>query len=146
MWQAFERWSYTNLGQWHYVLGYTIHLVSHNWPIMLAVLLCPWLAYRAYRQPDRSSVSWLLTTILFGLTYEYWKHVAGELHQAIDFLFGMELASLNGPLHVVVGDGCTAALLIACAAMLAQALRLTVTTWNEQYRSRAMLKEIGYDE
>lgn len=125
MQEAFTRWSEQSLGQWHYVLGYTITLVSHNWPVMLALGLGAFLAYCAYRWPSRLTVCWLLTALLIGLTYEYQKHVAGELHQAIDMLFGREIAGWNGPLHQLVGPVARAALVLGCAVMLGQSLRLT---------------------
>lgn len=129
MWRALEQWSMTTLGQWHYVLGYSITLVSHNWPIMLALGLSLVFAVRAYRRPDRARVCWLLSAVLLGLAYEYQKHVAGVLHEAIDFLFGRELAGLNRPLHLLVGPAMQAALVLSLAAVVAQAVRLT---WFEQ--------------
>lgn len=136
MWQAFEHWSYTNLGQWHYVLGYSINLVSHNWPILLVVVLGPWFGYWAYTRPGRTTVSWLLSTILLGVAYEYWKHVAGELHQAVDFLFSMEIEGLRGLLHVLVGPVITTALLLSFLAMLGQSVRLTLIGWGLRRRPR----------
>jgi hypothetical protein len=124
--QAFEQWSYTNLGQWHYALGYSIVLISHNWPIMLAVALSVWFGYRAYVRPTRLNVSWLLTALLLGLLYEYAKHIAAELHTAIDFLFGLEIAHLNRPLHVLVGPVAITILQLGFLAMLAQSLRLSL--------------------
>ncbi|MCX7791996.1 MAG: hypothetical protein N2378_15260 [Chloroflexaceae bacterium] len=128
--QTFEQWSYANLGQWHYVLGYSIGLISHNWPIMLAVALSVWFGYRAYVQPTRLNVSWLLTALLLGLLYEYAKHIAGELHAAIDFLFGLEIAHLNRPLHFLVGRAAITILQLSFLAMLAQSVRLTLIGWQ----------------
>ncbi|MFV9504552.1 MAG: hypothetical protein AB4911_08285 [Oscillochloridaceae bacterium umkhey_bin13] len=126
MYETFVRWSSTNLGQWHYVLGYFIVLVSHNWPIIVALTATIWFSYRAYQQPSRLRVAWLLTALLFGLAYEYEKHVASELHQAIDFLFGVELAALNQPLHLLVGPVANTILLALWLIVLVQALRLSL--------------------
>jgi hypothetical protein len=108
--QALEQWSAANLGQAHYVLGYMIVLTVHNWPIFLAIVLAIWTGVRLYRVPNRERVCWFFSAVLFGLTYEYQKHIAVELHTAIDFLFGMELLFLNPMLHVVVGPLLTALL------------------------------------
>jgi len=123
--QAFEQWSATNLGQWHYVLGYTITLINHNWPIVLALLLALIFGVRLYLQPSRVRVCWLFGALLFVLGYEYDKHVADELHRAIDFLFGREISAWNLPLHSVVGQGFNTILLLAFLAALAQALWLS---------------------
>ncbi|NJM07569.1 hypothetical protein HC891_17370 [Candidatus Gracilibacteria bacterium] len=108
--EGLEQWSAANLGQGHYVLGYMIVLIAHNWPIFLAIALAIWAGIRLYRVPTRERVCWLFCAVLFGLTYEYQKHVAPELHTAIDFLFGMELLFLNPILHVIVGPMLTALL------------------------------------
>jgi len=126
MYQRFEQWSEQNLGQWHYVLGYTLNLVDHNWPIMLALLLSLTFGVMLYRRPSRECACWLFSALLLGLAYEYQKHVAVELHKAINFLFGLELAGLNRPMHLFVGPVMRTALLLCCLAMLAQAVRLTV--------------------
>lgn len=118
-------WSEQHLGQWHYVLGYALVLLSHNWPIALALVLCGWFGYKAYRRPNRLWVTWLLTALLLGLAYEYEKHVASELRQAIGFLFGLELAPWNGPLQTLVGPGIATALHASLLVLLAQAIRLT---------------------
>lgn len=131
---ALEEWSHANLGQWHYALGYAIVLVSHNWPIMLALALSVWFGCRAYVQPNRLNVSWLLTALLFGLLYEYVKHIAGELHAAIDFLFGFEIAHLNRPLHVLVGPVAVTILQLGFLAMLAQSLRLSLAARRARKR------------
>lgn len=123
---GFYSWSEQNLGQWHYVLGYTITLLNHNWPIALAFSLCVWFGYKAYRWPSRLWVTWLLTALLFGLAYEYQKHVAGELHLAIDFLFGLEIAALNRSMHLLVGPVMQTVLALGCLALLAQSARHTV--------------------
>ncbi len=134
--EALEQWSYANLGQWHYVLGYSIVLVAHNWPIMLAVALCVWFGYRAYVQPSRLTVSWLLTALLLGLLYEYAKHIAVELHTAIDFLFGLEIARLNRGLHFLVGPAAIIILQLSFLGMLAQSVRLSLYARSARKRDR----------
>lgn len=126
MYERFVNWSEANLGQWHFVLGYVIVLVSHNWPIMVALAASVWSAYRAYVQPSRFRVSWLLTALLFGFAYEYEKHVAVEFHTAIDFLFDDQIPGMNAFLHVVVGPVANTTLLISLLALFAQSLRLSL--------------------
>ncbi|MCU0491333.1 MAG: glycosyltransferase family 39 protein [Chloroflexaceae bacterium] len=117
-----EEWSYQYLGQWHYVLGYSITLMSHNWPIMLALVMVFCCGVKLYRTPERLTVCWLFAWLLFGLAYEYQKHVAGQLHEAVDFLLGLELAYLNGLAHMVVGPVITTILYGASAVFACQAL------------------------
>lgn len=126
MWEALDSWSFNNLGQWHYILGYIITTVAHNWPILLALALCLWFGYKAYRQPSREMVCWLLTAIALGLAYEYQKHVAGELHKAVDLLFGAEIAALNRPMHLLVGPAMTTILQVGFLALLVLSLRQSV--------------------
>lgn len=132
MYERFVTWSEQSLGQWHYVLGYALVLISHNWPIMLALIACAWFGLRAYRNPQRKTVSWLLTAMLLAIAYEYDKHVAPELHLAIDFLFGLEIAWLNRPLHRLVSPVLSAALTGAFLIMLAQSIRLTLLARNDR--------------
>lgn len=126
MYESFNTWSYENLGQWHYVLGYLIVLTSHNWPIITALAASFWFGCKAYMRPSRLNVSWLLTALLFGLVYEYDKHIATELHAAIDFLFGAEISFWNEPLHRLVGPIITTLLLASAIGMLVQSIRLTI--------------------
>jgi hypothetical protein len=104
----FEQWSADNLGQGHYVLGYLIVLISHNWPIFLSLGLSIWLGARLYRKPSRERVCWFFSALISGLAYEYYKHVALELHSAIDQIFMFELLWLSPLLHVLVGPVITA--------------------------------------
>lgn len=133
--QGFEQWSAANLGQWHYVFGYLIVLISHNWPIILAVVLFIIFGIRLYAEPTRARVAWLFTAFLLGLAYEYEKHIAGELHQAIDFLFGLEISAWNRPLHLLVGPGMNTVFLLAFFAMLIQAVRLSFFSEERQHKT-----------
>ncbi len=128
--QAFYQWSEANLGQWHYVLGYLLVLGSHNWSMFLATVVCAWFSYRAYRYPSRLNTSWLLTALFFGLAYQYEKHLAVKLHQAIDFLFGLEIAALNRPLHILVGTVANTILFLIFFIMLTQSIYLSLRAWR----------------
>lgn len=130
MYETFVRWSSENLGQWHYVLGYFIVLTSHNWPIMLALAGGLYFGYRAYMRPNQLNVKWLLAALLLGLVYEYEKHLAPELHAAVDFLFHLELSALNRLFHTLVGSFATTLLKVALVAMLIQSLRVSLTAWR----------------
>jgi hypothetical protein len=121
-----QNWSETHLGQWHYVLGYVIVLISHNWPIMLAIGGCVWFSYNAYRTPNRLWVSWLITALIFGLAYEFHKHVAPTLQEAVDFLFLAEINPLNRFFHLLVGPVANGALTAGWLAFLVEALRQTL--------------------
>jgi hypothetical protein len=124
-----EVWSEQHLGQWHYVLGYIIVLTSHNWPIFLALTASLFFAVKLYRNPTRTWACWLFTALMFGLAYEYEKHIAGQFHQAVDFLFGMEIAWLNPTLHFVVGPLMNAVLLGLWLLLLAEACRQSYLTF-----------------
>jgi hypothetical protein len=132
---SFEQWSAENLGQWHYVLGYSIVLLSHNWPIFLALGLCVWFGIKLYRNPTRYWVSWFFSALLFGLAYEYYKHVALELHRAIDQIFMFELLWISPLLHVLVGPVVTALLSSLALAFAYNAL------WIRFSRGRGTAKQ-----
>lgn len=114
MLEALEQWSYTRLGQWHYVLGYLIVLLSHNWPLLLGGGAGIWSAARAIRQPSRPNLCWLYASLSLVAAYEYHKHIAGELHEAVDFLLLGDLAILNGAGHALVGPGITMLMFASC--------------------------------
>jgi hypothetical protein len=121
---GFERWSYENLGQWHYVLGYFYILMAHNWPLLLASFLCLWWGWRLYRQPSRSRVCFFFGALLLGVTYEYHKHVAPTLHKSLDTVFRLQAGWLNGPAHALVGPAAKLMLFGAMAFFLGQGLWL----------------------
>ncbi|GIV86234.1 MAG: hypothetical protein KatS3mg054_0263 [Chloroflexus sp.] len=123
--ESFFRWSEHNLGQSHYVLGYLIVLFSHNWPIIGTLGIALLLSIRLYRQPSRTNAVWLFSALLFGLGYEYEKHVAVELHHAIDMLFGFELAGWNRPLHFLVGPIINTGFVLITFTMVFHGLYLT---------------------
>lgn len=137
MLEGFYQWSEQNLGQWHYVLGYLIVLVSHNWPIILSIVLALVFSVRLYRRPTRPRACWLFTALLFGLAYEYEKHVAGQLHQAIDFLFGPAQGNWNPSLHILVGPVMNTVLLLSFLAMFAESVRTSAQAWRTGRRPLA---------
>lgn len=132
MLEAFYHWSHAHLGQWHYVLGYAIGLTSHNWPVMLSVALSLALGVRLYHRPSRTNACWLFAALLLGVSYEYHKHVAGELHNAVDFLFGAEIRALNRPMHLLVGPIVTSVLLGLTVWSLLRAMQLSLGPWRRR--------------
>jgi hypothetical protein len=118
MFEEFKNWSYSNLGQWHYVVGYFLVLFSHNWPLLLAMAMAVVQAVRAFRQPSRLQLCWLYAWVCLGVAYEYDKHIAVRFHAACDFIFIGELFPLNGPAHAVVGPGVTIALYATAPLLL----------------------------
>lgn len=135
-----QHWSETNLGQWHYVLGYLIVLISHNWPIMLALAGCIWFGYRAYRTPNRLWVSWLLCALVGGLIFEYHKHIAPTLHNAVDMLFLAEISRLNRFFHLLVGPIATIGLTLGWLSLLVQAGRQSYRTGTRKVRPTHLLR------
>ncbi|MCX7860466.1 MAG: hypothetical protein N2385_10265 [Chloroflexus sp.] len=123
--EQFFRWSEQHLGQTHYVLGYLIILVSHNWPIIAALVAALFFSIRLYCQPSRANAVWLFSALLFGLGYEYEKHVAGELHHAIDMLFGLEIAHWNRPLHIIAGPVINTGFVLTTLLMVFHGLHLS---------------------
>lgn len=123
--EQFYVWSEQNLGQTHYVIGYLVVLVSHNWPIIAALAAALFFSIQLYRQPSRANAVWLFSALLFGLGYEYEKHVAGELHHAIDMLFGLEIAHWNRPLHFIVGPVINTGFVLITFLMVCHGLHLS---------------------
>lgn len=136
---GFYRWSEANLGQWHYALGYAITLLSHNWPIILALVLALVLSVQLYRRPTRPRACWLFTALLFGLAYEYEKHVAVELHRAVDFLFGPQQGDWNSRLHTLIGPVMNTVLMLCFLALLAESVRTSVQARRAEREQTARL-------
>ena len=86
--------------QWHYILGYTIVLVSHNWPIMLCIAFGSFHAIRLYRRVGTREVRWLYSWAFFGFAYEYEKHLRAIFDEAVDFLLIQGLWQWNVAGHV----------------------------------------------
>lgn len=113
MFSSLEQWFRALLGQWYYVLGYCIVLFSHNWPLILAGIVGVWSAIRAFQHPSRAALCWLYGSAFLALDYEYQKHVASELHRAVDFLAIGDLYVLNAGSHILVSPGVTILLFAA---------------------------------
>jgi hypothetical protein len=121
---AVERWSYENLGQWFYVIGYTLVLISHNWPLLLSLGLCLWWGVSLYQDPTRSRVCWFMGSLLLGLTYEYDKHVAPTLQHSLEMVFRADILWLRGPILTLVGPGVRLLLFALMAFVLLHGLWL----------------------
>jgi hypothetical protein len=98
-----EQLSYDRIGQWYFVLGYFVVLVSHNWPLLLSLGLCLWWGPRLYRRPTQARVCWFFSGLLLGIAYEYDKHVAPTLHSSLDMVLFLEAGWLNRPAHLLIG-------------------------------------------
>jgi hypothetical protein len=77
---------------WHYILGYLIILVAHNWPVFVAVLTTLHAMWRLYVAPTRRNVQWLYGWALLVFAYEYAKHLGDELARPVVFLFTTDWA------------------------------------------------------
>ena len=117
-----------NPPQSHYVLGWLIVLVSHNWPVMLAALATLSSAVGAWRRPSRRRLAFLYGSALFVLAYEYHKHVGPTLQEAANYLLMFELLWLNRPVRLLVGPVASAALAVAGAGFWIYAFLPRVTT------------------
>ena len=117
-----------NPPQSHYVLGWLIVLVSHNWPVMLAALATLSSAVGAWRRPSRRRLAFLYGSALFVLAYEYHKHVGPTLQEAANYLLMFELLWLNCPVRLLVGPVASATLAVAGAGFWIYAFLPRVTT------------------
>lgn len=97
--------------QRHYVLGWLIVLISHNWPVMLALAATLVSAIAAWRRPSRRRLAWLYGAALFAVAYEYAKHVAPRLQDAANYLLMFELLRFNRIVWLLVGPIATWTLL-----------------------------------
>jgi hypothetical protein len=77
---------------WHYILGYLVVTISHNWPALLTLLMSFYSAWRLYRTPTRRNVQWLYGWALLFFAYEYAKHLGEELARPVVFLFTTDWA------------------------------------------------------
>ncbi|MEI7645208.1 MAG: hypothetical protein WCJ55_13105 [Chloroflexales bacterium] len=128
----FERWSADHLGQAHYLLGYLIVLVLHNWPLFLAIGLCVLWGVRLYHRPTQARVCWFFGALLFGIAYEYAKHIAPTMSDSLDTVLGLELLWLNRPAHIVLDPVMKLLIFAAIAFFFGRALWLD---YNELQRS-----------
>ncbi|WP_026369869.1 hypothetical protein [Kallotenue papyrolyticum] len=127
-------------GQGHYVLGWLIIVVSHNWPVILALIATLWSAIRAWRHPSRRSLAWLYGWALLGVAYEYHKHVAPRLQDAANYLLMFELLPLNRAAWLLAGPIATLLLVISALILLGSAMlmqRAPATSPDRQLQDRA---------
>lgn len=73
-------------GRSHYVLGYLIVTISHNWPVLLALLAALICAILAWQQPSRRRLAALYGAVLVAVAYEYQKHILPRFVEATTFL------------------------------------------------------------
>jgi hypothetical protein len=103
---------------WHYILGYLIVTISHNWPALLALLMSLHGAWRLYLAPTRRNVQWLYGWAMLLFAYEYAKHLGDELARPIVFLLTTDWAWMQ-PMCVFLVTCAPPATLIALALALA---------------------------
>lgn len=98
--------------QWHYIAGYCIVLLSHNWPLLACLIGGGWHATRLLRQAAAVDVRRLYGWALLAFAYEYDKHLLGIIAEAIDFLLAWTFWQWNRPAHIVarLGTPCIVAL------------------------------------
>jgi hypothetical protein len=108
--------------QIHYVLGWTIVLISHNWPLLLSGSLLLACAITAWRQPNRRRLAALYGSALLALAYEYDKHIGPQLQDAANYLLMFELLPLNRPVWLLVGPIMTGTILVLAAGFWLYAL------------------------
>lgn len=110
-----------SFSQWHYVGGWTIVLVAHNWPVLVTLALSFAAAVATWRRPTRRRVALLYGCLLLGLAYEYHKHIGPTLQEAANYLLMFELLRLNRPVWLLVGPIATALILGLSGAFWAYA-------------------------
>ncbi len=98
-------------GQTHYVLGWLIILVSHNWPVLLALAATLVSALRAWHTPTRRRLAAVYGSVLLVVTYEYHKHIGPQLQDAANYLLLFELQQYNRPVWIFVGPVVTGLLI-----------------------------------
>jgi hypothetical protein len=107
---------------WHYILGYLIVTVAHNWPALVALLMGGYAAWRLYRVPTRRHVQWLYGWALLLFAYEYAKHLGEELARPIVFLLTADWSWLQ-PLGIFLVTWLPPrALILVALALLLRAL------------------------
>lgn len=109
--------------QRHYVLGWLIVLVSHNWPVMLAGSATLISAIAVWRRPSRRRLAWLYGSVLFAFAYEYHKHLGPQLQDAANYLLMFELLPLNRPAWLLVGPVMDTILVLVALSFWIYALR-----------------------
>src|SRR5262249_32615826 len=106
----------------HYILGYVIVTISHNWPALLALLMGLHAAWRLYRAPTRRNVQWLYGWALLLFAYEYAKHLGDELARPVVFLFTTDWAWMQPAGEFFLPRVAPMALVVLAVALLLRAL------------------------
>lgn len=122
---------------WHYLLGYSIVLTSHNWPVMLAVAASLVSAWKLYQRPNRKNVQRFYGWMLLVLAYEYAKHLGEELARPVSFLFTADWAWL-----VPAGSFLVAVVPVPLLVMSALALLLSAL-WLPQPSTAGSVDIVG---
>lgn len=99
-------------GQTHYVLGWVIILISHNWPVLLALAATLVSAFLAWRKPTRRGLAAVYSSVLFVVAYEYHKHIGPTLQDAANYLLSRELLWMNRAVWLLVGPIATVVLVL----------------------------------
>ena len=107
---------------WHYILGYVIVTISHNWPALLTLLMGLYAALRLYRAPTRRNVQWLYGWALLLFAYEYAKHLGEELARPVGFLFTTDWAWMQPTGVFLLTRVAPVALVVLALALLLPAL------------------------
>jgi len=111
-----------NPPQTHYVFGWLIVLVGHNWPVMLAGMGLLIASVAAWKRPSRRRLALVYGSALFVVAYEYHKHIGPTLQEAANYLLMFELLWLNVPVWWLVGPIASAALAMLAAAFVGYGL------------------------
>ena len=107
---------------WHYILGYLIVTIAHNWPALLALLMSLHAVWRLYRAPTRRNVQWLYGWALLLFAYEYAKHLGDELARPAVFLFTTDWAWMQPAGVFFLTSVVPMALMVLALALLLPAL------------------------
>ena len=126
--------------QWHYIAGYSIVLLSHNWPLLVCLIGGGWHAARLLRQATAVDVRLLYGWALLALAYEYDKHLLGIIAEAIDFLLAWKFWQWNRPAHIVAQLG-TPSIVVLALWMFWRAYRLAQSIRPERGLARRWTAE-----
>lgn len=88
-------------GRSHYILGYLIVTVGHNWPVLVALLATLICAVAVWRRPNRRRLAALYGWAMLAVLYEYHKHIVPRFVEAAMFLVG-DSAPLYSTMRFVV--------------------------------------------
>jgi hypothetical protein len=106
---------------WHYILGYLIVTTSHNWPVMIALALAGYSAWRLYLTPTRPNVQRLYGWMLLAFAYEYVKHLGDYLSEPVGFLLTADWAWMQTLPYAIV-QSAWVLMIVAGVVLLLKAL------------------------